>query len=89
MSNLRGFLQWAPLLATTIVLAQMMNSVAVSYFERPRIVPTTPVVNTDIPQFDDRFLDAKAPAVAKVGSIRIAVPPDRASDNRSSPRTAP
>src|SRR5713101_9008756 len=31
----------------------------------------------------------KAPAVAKVGSIRVAVPPDRASDNRPSPRIAP
>ncbi len=78
MSNLRGFLQWAPLLATTIVLAQMMNSVAVSYFERPRIVPTTPVVNTDIPQFDDRFLDAKprqSPRSAPYGSQSRPIAP--------------
>src|SRR5260370_41574424 len=82
MSNIRGFLQWAPLLATTIVLAQMMNSVAVSYFERPRIVPTTPVVNTDIPQFDDRFLDAKGPG-SRQGRLHTDRSPARSRQRQS------
>jgi len=89
MSNLRVCLAWAPLLALSIVLAQLMNSVTVGYFEHPQMGPTTPLVDANMPQFNDSFLDAKDPALAMIGSMHIAVPPDRAGDNRLSLRIAP
>jgi hypothetical protein len=80
-------LPWAPLLALSIVLAQFMNSVTIGYFEHLQMGPTPRVVNTNVPQLNDRLLDAQRPALATVGAMRIALPPDRASDSRPSPPT--
>lgn len=86
---LRMCLSWAPPLVLSIVLAQIMNLAFMSYFERPHESAATPVVTTNMPHVDDWLLDAKNPAVARVGSMYVAIPPDRASDNRLSPGTAP
>lgn len=89
MRIVASVLAWASLIGTTIVLGQMMNSAADSYFQRPLTAATAPVVSAAIPQFDDQFLDAKDRAPATVGGISIAVPPDRASERRLGADAAP
>ena len=89
MSNLLGLLHWAPLLATTIGLAYIVNAVAVGYFEHPHIVPMTHAMQAGVSPFEARFLDKKDSALATLGSMRFAVAPDRAVDNRPGPSTAP
>jgi len=71
MQNLCSVFQWTALVAATIVMAQVMNSVEFSYFEQVPAAATAPVAT------------ARNAVPARVGSMWIAVPPDRASDNRN------
>jgi hypothetical protein len=79
--------RWAALLLATILLAELMNVVALAYFAHGQ-AETSPPVQADLaptvqPPFD------WLPVPARRGVPHITIPPDRAADNRAATEDAP
>jgi len=73
--------RWAGLLLATIALAQFMNLVASGYFAHGQSEATAPVQAEVVPV--DQPPDDWLPVATRPGTPHVAVPPDRAADNRA------
>jgi hypothetical protein len=78
---LRAMPRWAGLLVTTILLAQLMNMVVFGYFAHGQ-VDTSPPVQAEPAAAEQPPIDW-LPVPTRLGVPRIAIPPDRAADNRA------
>jgi hypothetical protein len=73
--------RWSALLLATILLARLMNMVVFRYFAYGQ-VDTSPPVQAERAAAEQPPIDW-LPAPTRLGVPRIAIPPDRAADNRA------
>jgi hypothetical protein len=73
--------RWAALLVTTILLAHLMNMVVFNYFAYGQVATSEPAqvepAVAEQPPID------WLPDPTRLGVPRMAIPPDRAADNRA------
>jgi hypothetical protein len=74
--------RWAALLLTTVLLAHLMNTLAFSYFAYAQTNISAPTPQAELAAADQQPEDW-VPVPTRLGVPRIAIPPDRAEDNRS------